>query len=86
MSRFLLYISEVCFSLFLIDFSNDMGCLSGGIASSIITIFVNEMVIHQNRVVHGASGMSELHFFMSCYLIKYRGYLLCDFIHGMCCA
>ena len=50
-----------------------MGCLSGGIASSIITIFVNEMVIHQNRVVHGASGMSELAFFHVLLLDKVQG-------------
>ena len=34
--------------------------MSGGIASSVVTIFVNEMVLHQKRVVHGASGMCKL--------------------------
>jgi hypothetical protein len=34
--------------------------MSGGIVSSLVTIFVNEIVLHKKRVVHGASGAYNL--------------------------
>ncbi|KAF8520120.1 hypothetical protein JB92DRAFT_2668760, partial [Gautieria morchelliformis] len=41
--------------------------LGGGIASSLVTIFVNEIILHKKRIVHGASGaIYSVISFMAC--------------------